>query len=34
MVASPHPFVRFVDAAVATVGYPSLLWTATLQVMP
>jgi len=34
MVASPHPIVRFVDAAVATVGYPSFLLTATLQVMP
>lgn len=34
LVATPHPFVRFVDAAVATVGYPSLLLTATLQVMP
>lgn len=33
MVASPHPIVRFVDTAVATVGYPSLLLTATLQVM-
>jgi len=34
IVASPHPIVRFVDAAAATVGYPSLLLTATLQVMP
>ena len=34
MVASPHPIVRFVDVAAASVGYPSLLFTATLQVMP
>jgi hypothetical protein len=33
LVASPHPIVRFVDTAVATVGYPALLWTVTLQVM-
>jgi hypothetical protein len=33
LVASPHPIVRFVDTPVATVGYPSLLLTVTLQVM-
>jgi len=33
LVASPHPIVRFVDTPAATVGYPSLLLTVTLQVM-
>jgi hypothetical protein len=33
VVASPHPVVRFVDTRAATVGYPSLLLTVTLQVM-
>ena len=33
VVASPHPIVRFVDTSAATVGYPSLLLTVTLQVM-
>jgi hypothetical protein len=32
LVASPHPIVRFVDIPAATVGYPSLLLTVTLQV--
>jgi hypothetical protein len=32
LVASPHPIVRFVDTPAATVGYPSLLLTVTLQV--
>jgi hypothetical protein len=32
LVASPHPIVRFVDIPAATVGYPSLLFTVTLQV--
>jgi len=34
MMAFPHPIVRFVDVAAASVGYPSFLLTATLQVMP
>lgn len=32
LVASPHPFVRFVEIRAATIGYPSLLWAVTLQV--
>jgi hypothetical protein len=32
LVAAPHPIVRFADIPAATVGYPSLLLTVTLQV--
>jgi hypothetical protein len=32
VMAAPHPIVRFVDTPAATVGYPSLLLTMTLQV--
>jgi hypothetical protein len=34
LVASPHPVVRFVDTRAATIGYPSLILTLTLQVAP
>ena len=32
LLAAPHPFVRFLDMTAATIGYPSLLLTLTLQV--
>jgi len=32
LLAAPHPVVRFVDMRAATIGYPSLLLTAALQV--
>jgi len=33
-LASPHPVVRFEDASVASIGYPSLILTLALQVAP
>lgn len=32
LLAAPHPVVRFVDMRAGTIGYPSLLLTAALQV--
>ena len=32
LMASPHPAVRFADTNVATIGYPSLIYTLALQV--
>jgi hypothetical protein len=32
LLASPHPVVRFVDSRATTVGYPTLMFTLTLQV--
>jgi hypothetical protein len=34
LLASPHPVVRFVDTRAATIGYPSMVFTLTLQVAP
>jgi hypothetical protein len=34
LLASPHPSVRFIDSVPATIGYPSLMLTLALQVMP
>ena len=34
MVATPHPVVRFADTRAATIGYPSLILTLSLQVAP
>ena len=34
LVAAPHPVVRFADMRAATIGYPSLILTLTLQVAP
>jgi hypothetical protein len=34
LLASPHPSVRFVDIKPATIGYPSLMVTLALRVMP
>jgi hypothetical protein len=34
LLASPHPSIRFVDTKPATIGYPSLVLTLALRVMP
>jgi hypothetical protein len=34
LLAMPHPSIRFVDTTSATIGYPSLMLTFALQVMP
>jgi hypothetical protein len=34
LVASPHPSIRFIDSVPATIGYPSLMLTLALQVLP
>jgi hypothetical protein len=34
LVAAPHPVVRFADTRAATIGYPSVVLTAALQVAP
>lgn len=34
LVAAPHPVVRFADTRAATIGYPSVVVTAALQVAP
>jgi hypothetical protein len=34
MVATPHPVVRFADTRAATIGYPSVILTLSLQVAP
>ena len=34
LVAAPHPVVRFVDTRAATIGYPSVILTLALQVVP
>jgi len=33
-VAAPHPVVRFADTRAATIGYPSVIVTVSLQVAP
>jgi hypothetical protein len=34
LLASPHPSIRFIDSVPATIGYPSLILTLALEVLP
>jgi hypothetical protein len=34
LLASPHPSIRFMESVPARIGYPSLMLTLALQVMP